>query len=128
MAKPDEDPLLTVPETAERLRSHPETVRQMLRRGDLVGIKFSSARTDSAPWTVIPVADDIGLCRTQVGASIIRTALVAIQELHCENVRSSMLSLCHECLEVYPCDTRRLADQGLGDKLASTTKNGENNA
>lgn len=39
--EPDE--LLTVPEAAARLRSHPETVRQMLRRGDLVGIKFSSA-------------------------------------------------------------------------------------
>lgn len=43
MAKPDQDQLLTVPETAERLRSHPETVRQMLRRGDLEGIKFPSA-------------------------------------------------------------------------------------
>lgn len=38
-----EDELLTVPEAAQRLRSHPETVRKMLRRGDLQGIKFSSA-------------------------------------------------------------------------------------
>lgn len=51
MAKPDEDPLLTVPETAERLRSHPETVRQMLRRGDLVGIKFSSSNRHGT-WKV----------------------------------------------------------------------------
>lgn len=27
----------------------------------------------------------------------------------------------------WPCPTRRLADQGLGDNLARTTKNGENN-
>ncbi|WP_413455960.1 hypothetical protein ACLQ8T_05630 [Glutamicibacter sp. FR1] len=27
----------------------------------------------------------------------------------------------------HPCPTRRLADQGLGDNLARTTKNGENN-
>lgn len=45
------DPLLTVPETAERLRLHPETVRQMLRRGDLVGIKFSSANRGGT-WKV----------------------------------------------------------------------------
>lgn len=42
MAKQTDD-LLTVPEAAVRLRSHPETVRKMLRRGDLVGIKYSSA-------------------------------------------------------------------------------------
>lgn len=35
--------LLTVTEAAERLRMHPETVRQLLRRGDLVGIKMRSA-------------------------------------------------------------------------------------
>ncbi|MGH3651594.1 helix-turn-helix domain-containing protein [Glutamicibacter sp.] len=51
MAKPNPDPLLTVPETAERLRSHPETVRQMLRRGDLVGMKFSSANRHGT-WKV----------------------------------------------------------------------------
>jgi excisionase family DNA binding protein len=38
-----DDELLTVAEAAQRLRSHPETVRKMLRRGDLTGIKFSSA-------------------------------------------------------------------------------------
>lgn len=57
--------------------------------------------------------------------SDMRTALEAIQELHAPNVRSSMLSLCYGCLEVWPCDTRRLADQGLGDNLARTTKNGD---
>lgn len=36
------DNLLNVQETAERLRSHPETVREMLRRGDLPGIKFTN--------------------------------------------------------------------------------------
>lgn len=37
------DSLLTVQETAARLRSHPETVRKLLRRGDLTGLKFPSA-------------------------------------------------------------------------------------
>ena len=37
------DTLLTVKEAAERLRSHPETVRQLLRRGELAGLKFPSA-------------------------------------------------------------------------------------
>lgn len=36
------DNLLTVPETAERLRCHAETVRRLLRRGDLVGVKMPS--------------------------------------------------------------------------------------
>ena len=36
------DSLLTVPETAERLRCHAETVRRLLRRGDLVGVKMPS--------------------------------------------------------------------------------------
>lgn len=56
-------------------------------------------------------------------------ALVAIQELHGRDTWG-------RCLHCngrdgwsikFPCATRRLADQGLGDNLARTTKNGENN-
>lgn len=39
--KTSEDPLRNVTETAAQLRCHPETVREMLRRGDLVGIKYT---------------------------------------------------------------------------------------
>jgi len=46
-----DDPLLTVRETSERLRSHPETVRKLLRRGDLVGLKFPSANRGGT-WKV----------------------------------------------------------------------------
>ena len=46
-----DDPLLTVLETSERLRSHPETVRKLLRRGDLVGLKFPSANRGGT-WKV----------------------------------------------------------------------------
>lgn len=42
MTKPKDDPLNLVAETAEQLRIHPETVREMLRRGDLKGIKYAS--------------------------------------------------------------------------------------
>ncbi|GGJ72832.1 helix-turn-helix domain-containing protein [Glutamicibacter ardleyensis] len=36
------DQLLDVNEAAERLRSHPETVRRLLRRGELIGLKMPS--------------------------------------------------------------------------------------
>ncbi|PRA12132.1 hypothetical protein CQ010_05600 [Arthrobacter sp. MYb211] len=36
------DNLLKIPETAERLRCQAETVRRLLRRGDLVGVKMPS--------------------------------------------------------------------------------------
>lgn len=45
------DPLLTVRETGERLRSHPETVRKLLRRGELIGLKFPSANRGGT-WKV----------------------------------------------------------------------------
>lgn len=39
--KTSEDPLFNVAETATKLRCSKETVREMLRRGDLVGIKYT---------------------------------------------------------------------------------------
>lgn len=60
----------------------------------------------------------------------VRTALVAIQELHVKRKivdGRTYLEFCGHCKFQWPCDTRRLADQGLGDNLARTTKNGENN-
>ena len=81
------------------------------------------------------MADDIDLCRTEVGASIMRTALEAIQELHKPMPMVPGLEetpVCDGCenpgrFVYWPCPTRRLADQGLGDNLARTTKNGDNN-
>jgi len=43
--------LLTVPEVADRLRCHQETVRKMLRRGELTGIKMPSANRGGT-WKV----------------------------------------------------------------------------
>ncbi len=44
-----DDPLLTVPEVAARLRLKPETVRRWLRSGRLAGISLGS---DHAGWRV----------------------------------------------------------------------------
>ncbi|WP_440102427.1 hypothetical protein [Glutamicibacter mishrai] len=60
-----------------------------------------------------------------------RTALEAIQEQHpIEETGVEYHGVkevwCPTCRDHAPCPTRRLADQGLGDKLARTTKNGEN--
>lgn len=43
--------LLTVPEVADRLRCHQETVRKMLRRGEITGIKMPSANRGGT-WKV----------------------------------------------------------------------------
>lgn len=43
-----------------------------------------------------------------------RTALVAIQELHVPYVDKSGYKTCMRCGNTWPCITRRLADQGLG--------------
>lgn len=73
-----------------------------------------------------------------------RTALEAIQELHHPAItlkgwdadgKEITEWVCKYCTSIadkgtyfaFPCSTRRLADQGLGDNLARTTKNGENN-
>lgn len=60
------------------------------------------------------MTDDIDLCRTQVGASIMRAALEAIQELHVPYVNKSAYKTCMRCGITWPCITRRHADQGLG--------------
>ena len=63
------------------------------------------------------MADDIDLCRTQVGASIMRAALEAIQELHKAVAfygEDADWWVCGHCHDNHPCATRRLADQGLG--------------
>lgn len=57
-----------------------------------------------------------------------RTALEAIQELHKAVAfygEDADWWVCGHCHDNHPCATRRLADQGLGDKLARTTKNGD---
>lgn len=59
------DTLLTVKETAERLRSHPETVRQLLRRGELAGLKFPSANRGGT-WKIRESAIEDFLRRSQV--------------------------------------------------------------
>jgi excisionase family DNA binding protein len=45
----DDDPLLTVDEVAARLRVHPETVRRLLRSGELRGSQPISRR---AGWRI----------------------------------------------------------------------------
>jgi excisionase family DNA binding protein len=40
----DDERLLTVPEVAERLRVHPETVRVWLRQGKLKGIRIGGTK------------------------------------------------------------------------------------
>lgn len=54
--------LLTVKEAAEKLRCHPETVRELLRRGDLEGIKYSSAGRRGV-WKISEKAIDAFLNR-----------------------------------------------------------------
>lgn len=63
---------------------------------------------------------------------VMRAALEAIQEQHpTEETGVEYHGVkevwCPTCRYHAPCPTRRLADQGLGDNLARTTKNGENN-
>ena len=53
-----------------------------------------------------------------------RSALEAIQELHVPYVDKSGYKTCMRCGITWPCVTRRLSEQGLGDNLARTTKNG----
>jgi len=61
------DELLTVPEAAERLRAHPETVRKMLRRGDLAGMKFSSANRGGT-WKIRESSIELFLSRHEHAA------------------------------------------------------------
>lgn len=58
------DSLLTVQEAAARLRSHPETVRKLLRRGDLTGLKFPSANRGGT-WKIRESAIEEFLLRSQ---------------------------------------------------------------
>ena len=49
-----------------------------------------------------------------------RATLVAIQELHTAlltgfSARSGPLYECTECGQAFPCDTRKLADEALGE-------------
>jgi excisionase family DNA binding protein len=48
-AMAEQDPVLTVPEVAARLRVTPETVRRWLRDGELRGVRFS----DRGGWRVL---------------------------------------------------------------------------
>lgn len=54
--------LLNVHEVAEILNMHPETVRELLRRGDLVGSKMPGLR---GSWKVRPVEVDRFIDRFQ---------------------------------------------------------------
>lgn len=50
-------PLLTVGEAAIELRVHPETIRRMIRRGDLVGVRIGQCyRVDATQ--IMPVRAD----------------------------------------------------------------------
>jgi len=40
----DDEPMLTVPEVAERLRLNPETVRVWLRQGKLKGVRLGGTK------------------------------------------------------------------------------------
>lgn len=61
------EPLLTVAEAAEQLHSHPETVRKLLRRGDLAGIKFPSANRGGT-WKIRQSSIDRFLTRNEQAA------------------------------------------------------------
>ena len=58
------DQLLTVTEVAQQLHSHPETIRKMLRRGDLAGIKFPTANRGGT-WKVRQSTIDRFLTRNE---------------------------------------------------------------
>lgn len=47
--------LLNIDEVSEQLGMHPETVRELLRRGDLVGVKMPGLR---GRWKVEPAEID----------------------------------------------------------------------
>lgn len=51
-----------------------------------------------------------------------------VREIAKADLKCPCCSGYEEILRALDGDTRRLADQGLGDNLARTTKNGENNA
>ena len=74
---------------------------------------------------------DIDRLRAQVDASILRAALVAIQELHGgfdalmnPGRNERLVKVCTGCgtddgnWQRWPCPTRRLADEALGDDVA----------
>lgn len=42
---PDEDPLLTVTQVAQRLQLHPETIRRWIREGRLKAVKLGTHRS-----------------------------------------------------------------------------------
>ena len=66
----------------------------------------------------------------QAGQAVARVRELAVKDTDAllrMNIRSDGLYLSQEILRALDGDTRRLADQGLGDNLARTTKNGENN-
>lgn len=73
---------------------------------------------------------DIDRLRTQVDASILRAALVAIQELHKPIFEDGDPVGCWRCdWEMdgqFPCAIRKLADEALTDRMARTNQ-GENN-
>lgn len=60
--------------------------------------------------------------------SDMRAALVEIQELHVKRKiidGRTYMEFCGHCKYQWPCDTRKLADEGLSDRIARTNQ-GEN--
>ena len=55
---------------------------------------------------------------------VMRAALVAIQELHKPYITKAQKALCFRCGINWPCDTRKLADEGLTDRMAPTNQGG----
>ena len=69
---PETDRLLTVSETADRLRLNPETIRRWLRDGRLSGVWLGS---DKAGWRIREADLDAFLCRSQRRANSLNRRL-----------------------------------------------------
>ena len=80
---------------------------------------------------VIPVANQFIIHGLSEEGKAYRAALVAIQKLHKPCKTFSGKEVCDVCNEesgkpiTYPCKTRKLADEGLADRMARTNQ-GEN--
>lgn len=75
-----------------------------------------------------PETDPIIKVRQLVARAEAAEAQVArVREIAKADLKCPCCSGYEEILRTLDGDTRRLADQGLGDNLARTTKNGENN-
>lgn len=80
-------------------------------------------------YTTKPICDYCGQISEMIALAqlqVMRTALEQIQELHNPYITKSREALCLRCGITWPCSTRKLADEGLTDRMARTNQ-GENN-